>query len=122
MGKVTLPAGGNPGALNNHVGQHGGGYYYDNLEIEIPNFSQATMDAALITYAADVTNINNTFAQLVTDEETQRVKNTFDDEERRLLRAFAELVMDELNTLRALHSLAPRTFAQLRTAIKNKVT
>lgn len=122
MGKVTLPAGGNPGAFNNHLGQHGGGYYYEGLEFEIPSFSQATMDAALITYAADVANINAAFVTLVADEETQRVKDTFDDEERRLLRAFAALVMDELNTLRALHSLAPRTFAQLRTAIKNKVT
>jgi len=121
MGKVTLPTGGNPGAYNNHVGQHGKGYYFEGLEIEIPQLTQAVLDAALITYAADITNINNTFATLVTDEETDRIRDTFDDDERRLLRAFAEVVLDELNNLRAQHGLAARTMAQLRTAIRNKL-
>lgn len=122
MGKVTLPAGGNPGAFNNHVGQLGKGYYFEGLEIEIVQLTQAVLDAALITYAADVTNINNTFTQLLLDDESERVRNTFDDVERRLLRAFAEVVKDEINILRGQHGLAARTLAQLRTAIRNKVS
>lgn len=37
------------------------------------------------------------------------------------MRAFADVLKDEINTLRALHSLAPRTLAQLKTAIINRV-
>ncbi len=38
-----------------------------------------------------------------------------------LMRAFADIIKDEINTLRALHSLPDRTLAQLRTAITNRV-
>lgn len=38
-----------------------------------------------------------------------------------ILRAFALVVLDEFNTLRALHSLNNRTIAQLKTAIRNKL-
>lgn len=38
-----------------------------------------------------------------------------------LLRAFADIIKDEFNILRALHGLPDRTLAQLRTAIKNRV-
>jgi len=46
-------------------------------------------------------------------------KRRIDDE--RVLRAFAEVVMDELNNLRAEHGLPARTLSQLVTAIKNKI-
>ena len=39
-----------------------------------------------------------------------------------LIRALAFVVLDEINILRAEHSLAARTPAQLRTAIKAKIT
>ena len=39
-----------------------------------------------------------------------------------LIRALAFVVLDEINILRAQHSLADRTPAQLRTAIKAKIT
>jgi hypothetical protein len=38
-----------------------------------------------------------------------------------LLRAFADLMKDEINILRALHALPNRTLAQLRTAIDTRV-
>lgn len=38
-----------------------------------------------------------------------------------LIRALAFVVMDEINILRAQHSMADRTAAQLRTTIKNKI-
>jgi hypothetical protein len=41
--------------------------------------------------------------------------------ERRLIRAFAEVVKDEVNILRAYHSLPDRTLAQLKAAIKAKL-
>jgi hypothetical protein len=37
------------------------------------------------------------------------------------LRALADVIKDEINTLRAFHSLAPRTMAQLKTAILNRI-
>lgn len=37
------------------------------------------------------------------------------------LRAFADVVREEINILRALHTLTPRTLSQLKTAITNKV-
>lgn len=40
---------------------------------------------------------------------------------RRVLIALAELLVDEFNALRTLHGLPDRTFAQLRTAIRNKI-
>ncbi len=124
MGKITLPVGGVPAAFNNHLGQHGKDWsFFESVnEFETQHASQAAMDASLITYAADQANIDATLVQLELDEETQRVKDTFDDKERRLLRAFAEVIKDEINILRGQHGLADRTLAQLRTAIKNKVT
>lgn len=41
--------------------------------------------------------------------------------EMRLLRAIVEVLLDELNTLRTLHSLSDRTMAQARKAIRNKI-
>lgn len=38
-----------------------------------------------------------------------------------VLRALAVIMMDELNILRALHGLAPRTLAQLKTAMQNSI-
>lgn len=38
-----------------------------------------------------------------------------------LLRAFALVVLDEINVLRAQHGLAARTAAQLKTAVRNKL-
>ena len=93
-----------------------------SLEIVIPSVTQAALDTALINYAADQANIDAAFVQARADQSADRIRDTFDDEERRLLRAFAEVVLDELNNLRAQHGLAARTMAQLRTAIRNKIT
>ncbi len=38
-----------------------------------------------------------------------------------LMRAFALVVLDEVNTLRAQHLLAPRTVGNLKSAIRNKL-
>lgn len=38
-----------------------------------------------------------------------------------LIRAVVQLVVDEINTLRAQHALPARTLAQVRTAIRNKL-
>lgn len=58
-------------------------------------------------------------AQRIEDKEKKQAKLEIDDE--RVLRAFAEVVMDEINILRGQHGLAARTLSQLVTAIKGKI-
>jgi len=53
------------------------------------------------------------------DNVKTRIINGFDI---KMLKAFAEIIMDELNILRDQHGLAPRTMAQLKTAMKNKLS
>ena len=124
IGKVTLQAAHSPDSYNFLAGNHNDLYYFDEVtfEIEIPKVNQTAMDAALVDYTANQAARDATFSQATTDEERDRVRDTFDDKERRLLRAFAEVVKDEINILRGQHALAPRTLAQLRTAIRNKVS
>ena len=43
------------------------------------------------------------------------------DQVESLDRAFALVILDEINTLRALHSLADRSIAQLKTVLRNKL-
>lgn len=63
---------------------------------------QAAIDAAILA------------ARVVVDKAAE--KREFDD--RRVLKAFAELIMNQFNTLRAQHALSDLTFSQLRTAIR----
>ena len=43
------------------------------------------------------------------------------DAQTTVMRAFAEVVVDEINILRAQHSLPDRTLAQLKTAVRGKL-
>lgn len=56
-------------------------------------------------------------------EETARLDSIADEltQTQSILRAFAEVVLDEFNTLRSEHSLAPRTLSQLRNAVRGKL-
>lgn len=119
MAKVTLPAGGIPGAFNDHVGQHGKGYFFQGLEIEIPQLTQAVLDAALITYTADVTNINDDFADKIADEIKDRDKDAFDDKTD--LTALIKEMVDQLNELRALHALPALNFGVVNADIRNRI-
>ncbi len=94
---------------------------FDSLtdSLTVPDVDQATLDAALVTYNADPAAADAAWAQKFADMETTRKQAEFDDRE--VLRAFAKLIMNELNILRALHSLPPRTFDQLRTAIRDEI-
>ncbi len=56
----------------------------------------------------------------ITEDRRDNTMGQFDDVEE-IIRAFALVVIDEFNVLRAEHSMAPRTAAQLRTAIRNKM-
>lgn len=85
-------------------------------------------------YAADVTPLPS--GQLFSEWQTEhggnalatlrrQAKEALDGQDRdhqALIRALALVVLDEINTLRAQHALAPRTANQLRNAIKARIT
>ena len=58
-------------------------------------------------------------AQAAIDNERATQKNRIDNE--KVLTAIAKVMMDEINILRAEHSLTARTLAQVKTAIKSEV-
>lgn len=123
MAKITLPTGFNPNVLAGLAGSNRQNLVLEaDQTLDVPDVTQSALNAALVDYQANQAAREADFAQAQTNRERDRVRDTFDDDERRLLRAFAELLVDELNTLRALHSLPPRTITQLRNAIRNKVT
>lgn len=88
-------------------------------ELEVESVDQATLDTAFAGYVADQTNIDaaTAAAQVVIEKDAE--KEAYDV--RRLFRALVESLVDEINTLRTLHSLPDRTVAQARTAILNKI-
>lgn len=58
--------------------------------------------------------------QLSHDRDT--AQGRWDAPSERLLRAVALVILDEINTLRQQHGLPARTAAQLRTAIRQRIT
>lgn len=120
MGTVTLTATQNAGAYADFAAPTNL-YTFDpsSLELVVPDAAQATLDTALVNYAANQVAIDAAFTQARTDEALDRERDELDNQ--KILKALAELLVDEFNILRALHSLPLRTFAQLRTAIRNKV-
>jgi len=120
MAKVTVLVSYNLRALADHAGSNLQELSLTEDQFEVPDVTQPALDAALITYVADQANIDAAFAQVEVNEVLDVERDKLDNE--KILKAFAELVMDELNILRAIEGLPPRTFDQLRTAIRNKVT
>lgn len=75
-----------------------------DLVSEMSPAEKAVVDAAIVAARE---------AELL-DEDKRKI----DD---KVLRAFAEIVMEEINILRRRESLPDRTFAQLRNAIRNRI-
>ena len=95
------------------------GYNGQTDLLDVADVSQPDLDSALVTYNADPAAADAAWTQKFSDMETTRKQAEFDDRE--VLRAFAKLLVKELNILRDLHGLPPRTFDQLRTAIRNEI-
>lgn len=94
-------------------------HYEMTDELEVPDVSQIDLDAAFADYIANQVARDAAWAIKETDLRTARKQAEFDDRE--VLRAFAKLLVKELNILRAIEGLPPRTFAQLRTAIRDEI-
>jgi len=65
----------------------------------------------------DIVDVDIATAEDLDSKELEKLR--IDNE--KVLIAFATIVKDEINILRAQHSLTARTLAQLKTAIKNEV-
>lgn len=76
-------------------------------------------DVVTLATLAEQDVIDDAFAATQATRAKEEEKNRFDNE--RLLKAFAELVIDQFNVLRAIEGLPDLTFAQLRTAIRDKI-
>lgn len=88
-------------------------------ELEVVGVTQAALNTAFATYTGDQANIDAATAAAREVVEKDQAKGNFDSQ--KVLVAFAKLLIKELNTLRALHGLPDRTFAQLRTALRNEI-
>jgi len=82
--------------------------YWDITGDSVVLVDQATRDARDAELAA---------AALTNKRES--LKARYDTED--LLKAFADVMIDEINVLRQQHALSDRTAAQLRTALRNKL-
>jgi hypothetical protein len=120
MAKITVLVSHNLRALADLAGSNLQELSLIDDELEVSDVTQAALDAALIGYVADQANIDAAFTQTEVDAELDKERDALDNQ--KILKAFAELLVDEFNVLRTLHGLPDRTFAQLRTAIRNKVT
>lgn len=108
--KISELAGGNPDLIMFDPGPS---------ELECPDVLQAPLDAALAAYIADQANIDAATAAATRVVADDAEKARYD--ERKIFRALVEILLDEVNTLRALHTLPDRTVAQARTAILAKI-
>lgn len=89
------------------------------LELIIPSANQAQLNGQLLAYHAGQAAID---AQFAIDRDTQqnnRKKTQYDDDP--ISQAVVAWATDEINTLRALHSLPALQPAAVDAAVKNKI-
>lgn len=121
MAKVTLLGSHNFHAYARHVGAMDLMILFDpvSLVIDLPDIDQATMDAGLITYAADQANLDSEFTDALEDQVNEFDQNLFD--EKKDLTAVIKVLVDELNTLRATQSLPDLNFGLVNAAIRQRI-
>ncbi len=105
-------------------------------ELECPDVTQTALDAGHAAYTADQTNIDAATQAAMDTVERDNQKENYDV--KRVLRAMAEILIDEINTLRTQFNttttqvnavagsvdataFSDRTVAQARTAIRNAI-
>lgn len=121
MSKLTLLSGHNFEALNDFAGNEGLMTSWDptTLELEMPAIDQPTADQALIDYVADQTNIDDDFVDKRADQAKDRARDEFD--EKGDLTALVKVVVEELNVLRAIHSLPDLNFGTVNASIRSRI-
>ncbi len=77
------------------------------------------------TITGDIVTLISQAARDAVDaqEDSDRLDGIADqlDQNQSIMKAFAEVVLDEINTLRSQHSLPARTLPQLKTAVRSKL-
>lgn len=121
MSILTLLPGHNFEAFNDFAGNEGLMAYFDptTLELEMPDIDQATADQALIDYVADQANIDADFVDKRADQAKDRKRDEFDEKDD--LTALIKVMVEELNVLRALHSLPDLNFGQVNASIRQRI-
>lgn len=125
MPTVTLP----PSARNdrswqsfvNFIGLRGKASSFDRATGELILFDgdQATIDAQLVTYAGDQTNIDNDFDDVLADLVTDRDKDEFDDDS--ILTAVIKEMVEQLNDIRGPAGLPLLNFGTVNADIRNRI-
>jgi hypothetical protein len=95
------------------------GYNSNTDLLDVPDVDQATLDAALVTYNADPAAADAAWVQSLAAREIGRNQQRFNDDE--VANALLEAVREELNTLRALHSLPDIAQGSFQGAVRNKI-
>jgi hypothetical protein len=95
------------------------GYNSNTDLLDVPDVDQATLDAALVTYNADPAAADAAWVQSLAAREIGRNQQRFNDDE--VANALLEAVREELNTLRALHSLPDIAQGAFQGAVRNKI-
>lgn len=82
-------------------------------------------DSKYWSISGDVVSVVNLAARDTIDaaQEVTRLDSIADelDRSQTILKAFAQVVLDEFNTLRSQHGLVPRTLAQLKSSVRGKL-
>ncbi len=94
--------------------------------IHNPDLSAVTgFDAKYWIITGDVVTLMDQAARDAVDAaELETAKDLISDQldaAMTITRAFAEVILDEINVLRGQHSLSARTLAQLKTAVRDKL-
>ena len=120
MGTVTLPAGANFHAFNDHAGNLNGFFGFDETTFEYESdVNQATLDAALITYTADQATIDADFADDEADREKDAKKDRFDEKDD--LTALIKEMVDQLNDIRANAGMPLLNFGTVNAAVRSRI-
>lgn len=78
--------------------------------------TEIEMEAEWATIEAEIANSGAPLNQLQADKNRIEAQGDY-----RAIRALGLVVLDEINTLRAIHSLSARTKTQLRDAVRTKI-
>jgi hypothetical protein len=120
MATVILTGTQNEGALAFFVAPNKG-YTFDSVsrELGIVVVTQPVLDQALIDYAADQAAKDSDFQDFLEDVESDAAKDSFDSKAD--ITALIKVLVEELNTLRALHALPDLNFGTVNASIRSRI-
>lgn len=119
MARITILPGHNQNAIADLAGSNRQNLSIVDDELEVPDVTQAALDAAFADYVANQVDRDNDFGLKLADEKRDREKDEFDDKSD--LTALIKEMVDQLNVLRALHALPALNFGPVNADIRNRI-